>query len=195
MMQSALNDGVIAAVRGSVVDGYFPNRIPPVFSILTAGKEWRTVIEVVSHLNDSTIRGIALTSTGGLERGATILDTGRTLSVPVGQRVLGRVFDVFGHTIDRKEPLNGGEWRSIHAPRVPLVRRMATSEIFHTGIKIIDVLAPLERGGPSIDGKGQMPAQEAEQRNVDALFVGERGLVDLRWLNERSALAQSCLIH
>jgi F-type H+-transporting ATPase subunit beta len=69
--------------------------------------------------------------------------------VPVGQRVLGRVFDVFGNTIDLKDPVTSGEWRSIYAPRVPLVRRSATSEVFLTGIKIIDVLVPLERGSKS----------------------------------------------
>ena len=147
MQASPINDGVIAAVRGSVVDASFPGQNPPIFTVLTAGHDARTFIEVISHLDDHTVRGIALTSTRGLERGARIVNTGLPLSVPVGPRVLGRVFDVFGNTIDRKEPLSGGEWRSIHAPRVPLVRRMATSEMFHTGIKIIDVLAPLERGG------------------------------------------------
>lgn len=74
-------------------------------------------------------------------------DTRETLKVPVGERILGRMFDVFGQTIDRKGPVAGGEWRSIHAPSVPLMRRSQTSEIFATGIKAIDVLAPLERGG------------------------------------------------
>jgi F-type H+-transporting ATPase subunit beta len=69
--------------------------------------------------------------------------------VPVGERVLGRVFDVFGNTIDRKSPVEGGEWRSIHAQAVPLMRRATTSELFVTGIKAIDVLAPIERGGKS----------------------------------------------
>jgi len=147
MLESALNRGVVSAVRGSVVDSYFPAHIPHLFSVLTAGQDSQAVIEVVSHISSDTVRGIALTTTRGLERGGSVVDTGQPLSVPVGPRVLGRVFDVFGNTIDGKEPLTGGEWRSIHAPRVPLTRRLATSEVFLTGIKIIDVLAPLERGG------------------------------------------------
>ncbi len=78
-----------------------------------------------------------------------MIDTKSPLTVPVGERVLGRMFDVFGATIDRKERVEGGEWRSIHATPVPLMRRASTSEVFVTGIKAIDVLAPLERGGKS----------------------------------------------
>jgi len=143
------NQGSVTAVRGSVVDACFPSRIPPLFDVLEAGDGHKAVIEVITHLSPDTVRGIALTSTQGLARGDCIVDTGHSLSVPVGERVLGRMFDVFGGTIDRKEAVTGGEWRSIHAPAVPLTRRATTAEIFSTGIKAIDVLAPLERGGKS----------------------------------------------
>jgi F-type H+/Na+-transporting ATPase subunit beta len=143
------NTGTVEAVRGSVVDACFPQHIPAIYHLLRAGDEERVAIEVVSHLDAHTVRGIALTSTRGLSRGSPVTDTQETLRVPVGERVLGRVFDVFGNTIDRKEPLEGGEWRSTHAPTVPLMRRAKTSEIFTTGIKAIDLLAPLERGGKS----------------------------------------------
>ncbi|HVP47573.1 MAG TPA: F0F1 ATP synthase subunit beta [Bryobacteraceae bacterium] len=146
---SGANDGIVTAVRGSVVDACFPQRIPPLFDLLEAGDGRKAVIEVVTHLNSDTVRGIALTSTQGLARGDRIVDTERTLSVPVGERVLGRLFNVFGEAIDRKDPVQGGEWRSIHAPSVPLTRRATTAEIFATGIKAIDVLSPLERGGKS----------------------------------------------
>jgi F-type H+-transporting ATPase subunit beta len=160
MKVSPANEGTIAAVRGSVVDACFPGHIPPLYDVVEAsavgqelppakGSGRKVVIEVVAHLDRETIRGIALTSTQGLARGERIVDTGRTLSVPVGESVLGRMFDVFGETIDRKEPLTGGEWRSIHASPVPITRRATTAEIFSTGIKAIDVLAPLERGGKS----------------------------------------------
>ena len=95
------------------------------------------------------MRGIALTPTRGLARGSPVLDTGHQLKVPVGKGCSGRVFNVFGETIDRKEAVTGGEWRSIHQPSVPLIRAHHISEIFETGIKAIDVLAPLERGGKS----------------------------------------------
>ena len=143
------NAGTVAAVRGSVVDVSFPERIPAIYHVLKAGPEQEIVMEVVSHLDATTVRSIALTPTRGLWRGASVIDTHETLEVPVGERVLGRVFDVFGKTIDRKEPVQGGEWRSIHADPVPLMRRSTTSEIFETGIKAIDVLAPLERGAKS----------------------------------------------
>ena len=103
MDTSAANDGTVTAVRGSVVDACFPHRIPPLFDLLEAGDGRKAVIEVVAHLNSDTVRGIALTSTQGLARGDRIIDTERTLSVPVGERVLGRLFNVFGETIDRKD--------------------------------------------------------------------------------------------
>ena len=149
MEASVTNEGTVTAVRSSVVDACFPSRIPPLFNLLETGDDHKAVIEVVTHLNSETVRGIALTSTQGLARGDPIVDTKRSLAVPVGERVLGRMFNLFGETIDRKGPVTGGEWRSIHAPRVPLTRRATTSEIFTTGIKAIDVLAPLERGGKS----------------------------------------------
>jgi len=149
MKNSAPNAGTIEAVRGSVVDARFPDRIPSMFHVLRSGENNQVVIEVVSHLDAHTVRGIALTSTRGLSRGEAVLDTGQSLKVPVGERVLGRMFDVFGQTIDRKAPVEGGEWRSIHALPVPLMRRASTSELFVTGIKAIDVLAPIERGGKS----------------------------------------------
>jgi len=141
--------GTVEAVRGSVVDVLFPGHIPSLYHVLKAGDHGEIVIEVLVHLDAHTVRGIALTSTRGLSRGSTVIDTQETLKVPVGERVLGRMFDVFGEAIDRKPPLEGGEWRSIHAPMVPLMRRSKTSEIFVTGIKAVDVLTPLERGGKS----------------------------------------------
>jgi len=149
MTNLASRTGTVTAVRGSVIDVRFPDRIPSIYHVLTAGLKHEIVIEVVSHLNASTIRAVALTPTRGLARGSPVVDTRQTLKVPIGERVLGRVFDVLGQTIDRKEPIEGGEWRSIHAAPVPLMRRATTSEVFVTGIKAIDVLAPLERGGKS----------------------------------------------
>jgi F-type H+-transporting ATPase subunit beta len=105
------------------------------------------VIEVLTHLDSKTVRGIALTTTQGLAHGAVVIDTRLPPKVPVGKRLLGRMFNVFGEAIDKKEPLTGGEWRSIHQEPVPLDRQSTTSEIFTTGIKAIDVLSPLERGG------------------------------------------------
>jgi F-type H+-transporting ATPase subunit beta len=143
------NPGTIEAVRGSVVDAVFADRIPAISHVMRAGDGGDVVIEVLSHLDAHTVRGIALNATRGLSRGAPVFDTHEPLKVPVGERVLGRMFNVFGSAIDNLGAVEGGEWRSVHAAPVPLMRRTTTSEIFVTGIKAIDVLAPLERGGKS----------------------------------------------
>jgi F-type H+-transporting ATPase subunit beta len=140
-------NGTVVAVRGSVVDARFPHHLPGRFNLLRAGENQEIAVEVLTYLDDRTIRGIALTSTQGLGRGAAISDTGRPLQVPVGERVLGRVFNVFGTTIDREDPLTGGKWRTIYQEPVPITRRATTSDLFATGIKAIDLLAPLEQGG------------------------------------------------
>ncbi len=145
--QETNNLGKVLAIRGSVVDAHFPRQLPAINHQLSAGSEGNIVIEVVAHLSSEMVRGIALTTTQGLARGSPVWDMGHHLKVPVGQRLLGRMFNVFGAVIDEKEGISGGEWRSIHQPPLPLIRHTTISEIFETGIKAIDVLAPLERGG------------------------------------------------
>ena len=142
-----LNRGVVISVRGSVVDARFPQRLPSLYNVLRADEDARIVVEVISHIDSKTIRGIALTSTQGLALGAEMVDSGHPLKVPVGKRLMGRVFNVFGETIDGKEPVTEGEWRTIHQDPVALEEQSTASEIFVTGIKAIDVLSPLERGG------------------------------------------------
>lgn len=142
------NLGTVVAVRGSVVDAQFPQRLPNLYQRLSAdGPNGPIIIEVVTHLNAARVRGVALTPTQGLARGDVVVDEERPLQVPVGSHVLGRIFNVFGETLDNLEPITGGEWRAIHQPAIPLHQRAVKSEIFTTGIKAIDVLAPLERGG------------------------------------------------
>ncbi len=105
------------------------------------------MIEVLIHIDPETVRGIALTPVQGLARGSLVIDTGRPIMVPVGEGLLGRVFNVFGTPIDHKEEVEARESRSIHKEPVKLSEQITASEIFETGIKAIDVLAPLERGG------------------------------------------------
>jgi F-type H+-transporting ATPase subunit beta len=141
------NSGTVVSVRGSVVDVHFPVELPPINNRLTAGDDGRIVIEVSVHLSADTVRGIALTPTQGLSRGAVVVDAGQSLEVPVGRHLLGRMFNVLGQTIDDGEPIDGGEWRPIHQRPIHLTRQSTSTEVFETGIKAIDVLAPLERGG------------------------------------------------
>ncbi|HHP7232129.1 MAG TPA: F0F1 ATP synthase subunit beta [Xenococcaceae cyanobacterium] len=142
-----IHQGKVVAIRSSVIDISFESHLPELYSQLKAGDEGEILIEVASHLDSQTVRGIALTPVAGLARGSVVTNTNKQLQVPVGKRTLGRVFNVFGDTIDGKEEITGGEWRAIHQPPLALKQRATTSEILETGIKAIDVLAPLERGG------------------------------------------------
>jgi F-type H+-transporting ATPase subunit beta len=139
--------GTVIRVRGSVIDVSFKHGVPDLHNELRAGDDGETVIEVINHLDAQTVRGIALTPTEGLARGSAVVDQGFPLRVPVGVHLLGRALNVFGETIDRGEPIEGGQWRSIHQAPVPLTKQVTKMEAFLTGIKVIDVLAPLERGG------------------------------------------------
>jgi F-type H+-transporting ATPase subunit beta len=141
------NMGIVTAVRGSVVDVRFADSLPMIHSVLHAGPDDRIVIEVLTQSDERHVRGIALTTTEGLSRGAPVRDTGGPLRAPVGRSIVSRMFDVFGNAIDRGEALGEVEWRSVHREPPALSRRSTTSEVFETGIKVIDVLTPLERGG------------------------------------------------
>jgi F-type H+-transporting ATPase subunit beta len=144
---SPSNVGVIVSVRGSVVDARFDDHLPAVYSILRTGADKKIVIEVLAQRDAHHVRGIALTPTQGLARGMTVEDTGGPLKAPVGNSILSRMFDVFGNTIDRGATLSDAQWRSVHRAPPALARRSTKSEVFETGIKVIDVLVPLERGG------------------------------------------------
>jgi F-type H+-transporting ATPase subunit beta len=141
------NIGTVRTVKGSVVDVSFPHHLPGLNTRLTTGGNYPVEVEVISHLNTGTVRCLALTRTAGLVRGMMVEDTGASFMIPVGQRVLGRMMNVFGQTIDGDEPFEGGEWRSIHQKPVHLTQQATKTEVFETGIKVIDILAPLERGG------------------------------------------------
>jgi F-type H+-transporting ATPase subunit beta len=141
------NRGSVVAVHESVVDVCFPDRLPALLHRLEAGEEGDVVLEVVAHLSATSVRAIALRPTAGLWRGAPVRDCGQPLQVPVGPALLGRMLDVFGTTIDAGPALENVVRRSIHQAAVPLMRQASRPEIIETGIKVIDVLAPLERGG------------------------------------------------
>lgn len=138
--------GIIATVRGSVVDVRFGEKLPPIHQLLYVDSE-RVVLEVLIQRDAHTVRCIALTPAQGLARGMLVRDSGMPLRAPVGKGILGRMFDVFGKPIDRDEAVTGLQWRSVHQTPPALVKRSTRSEIFTTGIKLIDVLLPLERGG------------------------------------------------
>ncbi len=139
--------GKISSLRGSVVEMEFPHRLPPLGTRLETTSSPVVSVHVVAHLDEQTVQGIALQPTQGLSRGTTVVDTGGPVKVPVGKALLGRMFNIFGEPIDHGPPLPECERRSIHREPVPLTQRVTNTELFPTGIKAIDVLAPLERGG------------------------------------------------
>ncbi|MBD3384748.1 F0F1 ATP synthase subunit beta [candidate division KSB1 bacterium] len=147
MTSNENNKGVIQSVKGSVVDARFENKLPALYNVLQTGKDNEVSIEVLTLLNSTVVRGIALTPIRGIYRGMPVIDTGSPLTVPVGDSVKGRALNVFGDAIDRKGELDTSSRRSIHQRPVPLRDRSTRAEIFETGMKAIDILAPLERGG------------------------------------------------
>jgi F-type H+-transporting ATPase subunit beta len=139
--------GRVSAVRGNVVDVRFETGLPARLRALRTGVDDGIVLEVQSHVSADTARCIALTPTAGLARGTPVRDTGAMLEVPVGEALLGRMLDVFGRPIDGGPAPATTERLPIHRPPLPLSRRVTSQEIFATGIKVVDLLAPLERGG------------------------------------------------
>lgn len=139
-------DGSILSVRGSVVDAHFSRDLPHIHEILYANDK-KIVLEVLAQLNTETVRAIALTPTQGLARGMLVKSSGNPLVAPIGKNIISRMFNVFGNPIDGLPIPKGVQWRNVHQPPPPLVDRSTSSEIFITGIKIVDVLAPIERGG------------------------------------------------
>ncbi|KKO47776.1 ATP F0F1 synthase subunit beta [Arsukibacterium sp. MJ3] len=140
--------GSVVAIRGSVVDVRFAANLPAIHQLLEADNG-RIIIEVLSQRDANTVRGIAMTPTQGLARGAVVSAKGFVLRAPVGKVILSRMFDVFGNTIDGEPDIASTDvqWRSVHNAPPALTQRATKADIFETGIKIIDVLLPLERGG------------------------------------------------
>ena len=153
MLQSSnhgeTNVGHIASIRGSVIDARFPRGLPNIHNELRCGEGERIVVEVESLLDAETIRGIALTPVVDLARNDPIRDLGHPVQVPVGLALKGRMLNLFGQPIDHGNQLVNVRHRSIHAAPPPLTQHLSRREVFHTGIKAIDLLTPLERGGKS----------------------------------------------
>ena len=141
-----LSEGKIISVRGSVVDVWFDYNLPRYFPSCLPEKKKKISIEVLTHSNSHTVRGIAFNPTEGLSRGMPAFPSGGELTVPVGPEIMGRMFDVFGNTIDQGSHSANEAAKHSQAPP-SLEKRSTKSEIFITGIKAIDILIPLERGG------------------------------------------------
>jgi F-type H+-transporting ATPase subunit beta len=146
------NVGKIVEIRGVVIDAQFHGQLPHIYNALEIrvpadGGTTTLVAEVQQHLGDNRVRAIAMDATDGLARGLDVVDTGGPITVPVGEVTLGRIFNVLGQPVDHGPEVNVQERWSIHRDPPPFETLSPTAEIFETGIKVIDLLAPYVKGG------------------------------------------------
>ena len=147
------NVGKVVEVKGVVIDAVFPGSLPEInnaLRITVAGGDGSSALDLIAevqqHLGDDRVRAVAMDSTDGLPRGVDVVDTGAPISVPVGKETLGRIWNVLGEPVDQKPPATGERWPIHRDP--PLFRDLSPkAEIFETGIKVIDLIAPFVRGG------------------------------------------------
>src|SRR5215213_3423699 len=150
------NVGKIVEIKGVVLDASFPGELPAIFNAIRIdipagdgdGNAGRSLVaEVQQHLGDNRVRAIAMDATDGLARGLDAVDTGTPIAVPVGDVTLGRIFNVLGDPIDKGDAVEVNERWEIHRDP-PLFQDLSpTAEIFETGIKVVDLLAPYVKGG------------------------------------------------
>jgi F-type H+-transporting ATPase subunit beta len=141
------NVGKLIEIKGVVIDAVFPDNLPEIYSALRISVEDRELIaEVQQHLGDNRVRAVAMDTTDGLARGTEVVDLGGPISVPVGNETLGRLWNVIGDPIDRKDAATGERW-PIHRDPPEFQELEPKTEVFETGIKVIDLIAPYVRGG------------------------------------------------
>ena len=151
---TAHHTGTVIQVIGPVIDADFSESgdLPKIYDALqidfdVMGKPVKLTLEVQQHLGDGLVRAIAMSSTEGLKRGMTVINTGGPISVPVGEAVLGRVFNVTGDPVDDRGPVNATKRYSIHRKAPPLVDQDTKAQVLETGIKVIDLICPFTKGG------------------------------------------------
>ena len=148
MSEDKQNKGIIKQVIGVVVDVYFENKLPGIYHALEVMiNDKKLVLEVEQHTGSNMVRAIAMGSTDGLRRGDVVSDTGAPISVPVGEETLGRIFDVLGNTVDGGTPLKDNKKYPIHRAAPKFTDQSNSTEILETGIKVIDLICPIVKGG------------------------------------------------
>jgi F-type H+-transporting ATPase subunit beta len=151
---TAVATGKLVQIIGAVVDVEFEGHLPAILSALETtntdqrtGEPFRLVLEVAQHLGENTVRAIAMDTTEGLTRGQPVVDTGRSITVPVGPACLGRIMNVIGDPIDEAGPINSPFSASIHREAPSFAEQTTSAEVLVTGIKVIDLLCPYTKGG------------------------------------------------
>src|SRR4029453_12620343 len=147
-----MNIGKVVQVVGPVVEVEFPDALPSIFNALTVdytveSQPVSLMLEVQQHLGDRWIRAISMAGTEGLKRGLKVTDHGGPMSMPVGEGVMGRVFDVTGKPVDERGPVTAEKYYPIHRPAPPLVDQSTSPQVLSTGIKVIDLICPFLKGG------------------------------------------------
>ncbi len=141
--------GKVVQIIGPVIDIKFDtDSLPNIYNAIQIKMDGRVIVaEVEQHIGDDIVRTISMESTEGLKRGVKAIDTGRPIEVPVGEQVLGRLFNVLGQTKDGKGPLDTNNYYTIHRPAPSFAEQAVEPEMFETGIKVIDLIAPYQKGG------------------------------------------------
>ena len=148
-----MSKGKIVQIIGPVVDVEFTGALPAIYNALTLEYEMpghgktKLTLEVQQHLGDNWVRAVAMSTTEGLKRGYEVTDTGLPISMPVGEAVMGRVFNVTGDAVDEQGPVKADKYCPIHRPAPLLVDQSTTPQILTTGIKVIDLICPFLKGG------------------------------------------------
>lgn len=142
------NKGIVTQIIGPVVDVTFKNNLPAIYNALKISVEGKElVLEVQQHLGNDVVRAVAMDATEGLRRGLEVIDTGAPITVPVGKAVLGRILNVLGQPVDEAGPVETTEFLPIHREAPKFEEQGTEVEVFETGIKVIDLLAPYIKGG------------------------------------------------
>src|ERR1700722_8608149 len=147
-----MNKGKIVQIIGPVVDVEFTDQLPAIYNALTVdftvqGNAVKLTLEVQQHLGDKWVRTVAMSTTEGLKRGVEVTDTGKAISVPVGEGVMGRVLDVTGKPVDEQGPVKADKYMPIHRAAPPLVDQTTSPQVLTTGIKVVDLICPFLKGG------------------------------------------------
>src|ERR1700677_2024928 len=147
-----MSKGQVVRIIGPVVDVEFAGALPAIYNALTVeftvlGQAVKLTLEVQQHLGDNWVRAVAMSSTEGLKRGLEVIDTGSPISMPVGEAVMGRVFNVTGDPVDEQGPVKADKYLPIHRPAPALVDQSTSPQILTTGIKVIDLICPFLKGG------------------------------------------------
>ena len=147
-----MNTGRIVKVLGAVVDVEFPGALPGIYNALTVeykvqNEPTTVTLEVQQHLGDKCVRAIAMSGTEGIKRGFDVADTGGPISMPVGEGVMGRIFDVTGNPVDERGPVEAETYYPIHRAPPPLIDQSPSPQVLPTGIKVIDLICPFLKGG------------------------------------------------